>query len=211
MLKLTTIMLIILICLGGTALAANSEPLNFDHPQHADEDLNCADCHQWSEGQTIGRAPMPDRALCLECHEDDELPAMPTIPASHLDNFRFAHQFSARNQGDDCAVCHRESDSCTVCHHGEVVDFIAHDRNWAYNHPMNFYKGTEDCQACHEPRSFCNDCHQDNGIRPANHYYTEWNTPAFHGEEAKVDLETCVQCHDGAEPSCIQCHGELAP
>jgi hypothetical protein len=33
----------------------------------------------------------------------------------------------------------------------------------------------------------------------------------FHGEEAKIDLGTCVQCHGGSEPNCIQCHGELDP
>jgi predicted CXXCH cytochrome family protein len=211
MLKLTTSILALLLCISSVAVASNSGPLNFDHQPHAEEDLNCADCHQWSQGRSIGRAAMPDRGLCLDCHEDDDLPAIPDFPVSHLENFRFAHQFSARNQGDDCAICHRESESCSVCHHGETVDFIAHDRNWRYNHPLIYYKGTEDCATCHEPRAFCSGCHEENGIRPANHYYTQWTSPLFHGEEAKIDLETCVQCHEGSEPLCIQCHGELDP
>jgi hypothetical protein len=183
--------------------------LLFDHATHAEQDLECGYCHATVVPGPDWEAPMPDRDVCLDCHDDDELPPLPAYPATHKENYRYQHQFDARADGGDCALCHRNSEKCTVCHHGENVDFIVHDRNWAFHHPLTFYKGTEECTVCHEPRGFCQDCHLEYGVRPGNHFYTQWPSPAFHGEEAKIDLTTCIQCHDGPDPVCTDCHGSL--
>ncbi len=202
--------LVMILGLGVTpAAAATLHYGDFDHAVHADKNLSCADCHNPGSMEPSFKARMPDRAVCLDCHGEGDLGPMPPYPASHEANYRYEHQFTARNDDDDCAVCHRNSEDCIACHHGEKVDYIAHDRNWAYNHPLTYYKGTEECRACHDTRKFCSDCHLENDIRPGNHYLTQWTSPLYHGEEAKNDLNNCAQCHSGSEPVCIRCHGLL--
>ncbi len=199
------------------AMVLGSEPVgsatlryaDFDHAVHADQDLGCADCHESGYVAPRPRARMPDRAGCLACHEDADLGPMPPYPSTHEADYRYRHQFSARNDGDDCVVCHRNSEDCIACHHGEKVDYIAHDRNWSHDHPLVFYKGTEECAVCHDTRTFCSDCHLENDIRPGNHYLSQWTSALYHGEEAKDDLNTCAQCHSGSEPVCTRCHGLL--
>jgi hypothetical protein len=182
--------------------------LNFDHTIHAEQELDCDECHQQAAPGPNWEAPMPEREVCLDCHDDEELPPLPPHPASHGSNYRYEHQFVARADADQCVLCHRNSEVCTVCHHGENVDYIVHDRNWAFQHPLTFYKGIVECTACHDVHSFCQDCHTQYGALPANHYYALWPTGAYHGSEAKIDLTTCLQCHDGPAPVCVDCHGE---
>ncbi len=183
--------------------------LVFDHETHLEQDLQCGDCHETVPPGPNWEAPMPARDTCLDCHDDEDLPPLPPHPSSHQENYRWQHQFAARADGnDDCTLCHRNSEKCTVCHHGENVDFIVHDRNWRFTHPLTFYKGTEECTVCHDVRKFCQDCHTAYGARPVNHYFSQWPSPQYHGAEARVDLTTCLQCHDGPDPVCRTCHGE---
>ena len=203
-----TLLTVTVLCAGALTLHAAWGALFFDHPTHAEEDLDCTYCHPVIELGPNWQATMPDREVCLDCHDDEELPPLPPYPSSHRENYRYEHQFAGRTDGESCVLCHRNSEQCTVCHHGENVDFIVHDRNWAYQHPLTFYKGTEECTVCHEPRGFCQDCHLENGIRPGNHFYSEWTRPDYHGSEARIDLTTCLQCHDGPAPVCATCHGE---
>ncbi len=192
-----------------SAAAATLHYADFDHAVHADQDLGCADCHNPGSMEPSFKARMPGRDSCLDCHDDADLKPMPPYPTSHSADYRYEHQFDARNDGDDCVVCHRNSEDCIACHHGEKVDYIAHDQNWSYDHPLKFYKGTEECRSCHDTRTYCSDCHLENGIRPGNHYLAQWTSPLYHGEEAKNDLNTCAQCHSGSEPVCMRCHGLL--
>ena len=183
--------------------------LLFDHATHAEMELECGDCHPVLVVDPNWQASMPDREGCLDCHDDEDLPPMPPYPSSHRDDYRWQHQFAARAESwDDCILCHRNSEGCTMCHHGENVDFLTHDRNWRFHHPITYYKDLNNCYTCHDPRTYCQDCHQAHNAQPVNHYFSNWTSPQYHGAEARVDLTTCLQCHNGPDPVCRTCHGE---
>ncbi len=190
-----------LVLLGGATVGY---PV-FDHATHAEQELDCDHCHVLPEPSPDWTASMPDRGICLECHDAEEIGPETAAPSTHLGDYRHGHQFDARS-GADCATCHAQEESCTMCHHGENVDFLAHDRNWRYFHAMTNYKGVEDCNACHQTQSFCNDCHVAEGVRPGSHLVSGWTAPDLHGAEAKLDLAGCIDCHGGPEPVCRNCH-----
>lgn len=183
--------------------ATLGEP-TFDHAIHEEQELACEECHLPPPSSPHWEAAMPDRQICLDCHDEEDLPATAAQPTSHIADYRHEHQFDGRATGGDCALCHRNSEKCSICHHGENVDFLVHDRNWRFTHALTRFKGTEDCAACHNTRSFCQDCHLQNGIKPGNHFVAGWTT--IHAEEARLDLTTCIQCHGGPEPVCKDCH-----
>jgi len=179
----------------------------FDHQVHVeDAGLACEHCHSAEAGGLPQRALMPEPGVCLDCHDEEILVALPEQPSSHAGDFEQLHQFSVRSGGDDCRLCHMESQTCTLCHAGENVDFLAHDRNWLYDHPLAARKGTTDCAACHDVRTECSDCHQQFDVRPGDHFpESTWRFPR-HRDAAREDLITCLTCHDGPDPVCRVCH-----
>jgi hypothetical protein len=179
----------------------------FDHRLHTeDADLECAACHVDGDSGSPVEGLMPKLGACLDCHDEEIRYALPEHPASHIGDFRYEHQFDARDDGADCVLCHQESESCTLCHHGENVDFLIHDRDFLYSHPLEAMQGVEDCASCHETRSFCVDCHMQEGIKPGDHIPGQWGLAGYHDVAAREDLASCLTCHDGPEPVCINCH-----
>ncbi len=150
---------------------------------------------------------MPPSSVCMDCHDEEILSALPERPASHFTNHRHEHQFQARTGENDCMMCHSESESCTQCHLGENIDVIAHERDWLYTHALDARQGSENCASCHDTKTYCTDCHMQMGIKPGDHFPTgNWVHPSGHGDAARFDLGSCVTCHGGPEPVCKNCH-----
>jgi hypothetical protein len=182
---------------------------DFDHAIHAEEELECELCHPVTPPGNNWQAPMPDREVCLDCHDDSDLGPLDARPSSHQGDFLYDHQVHGRNTTQDCSLCHLNQESCTICHHGENVDFLTHDRNWRYFHAISYYRRTVDCFSCHDPEVSCQSCHAENGALPVSHLQPNWSMPEFHGQQAKIDLDSCINCHSGSDPVCSDCHGPL--
>lgn len=190
-----------------TLFALPAMAQEFSHEIHViDSEMACADCHSTA----TRTATMPDRALCLDCHDEDEGvdATFGPAPDSHFGDYRHEHQFAVHMGTGDCTLCHRESEDCSRCHQGENVDFLSHDRNHRYLHGLDARMGTEDCFSCHASQDYCNSCHLAEGVKPANHFVEGFVAPGGHTSAAREDIQSCIMCHDGAEPpgKCALCH-----
>jgi hypothetical protein len=176
----------------------------------------CTDCHQ---------AQM-DRLNCKYCHT--RLPELgkPSIgEAVHTTGFFALHGSWATGSAQLCASCH-EQRFCADCHAKttplrpsvklpEAVDrnFI-HRGDFLGRHALEANAHPASCQTCHG-QSFCEDCHRRSkasadvrGARsphPAGYAFP--GGKAFHGRDARVNIQACAACHDqGAASNCVTCH-----
>ncbi len=163
------------------------------HGVHADEALNCVDCHNDKAGYPHGDFPAPDyrtwqlqiSQTCGNCHEDQV--------AEQQDSMHARHLAAGRSEAAVCTDCHgshevdwanpengdvdrvAQVDACGSCHS------VIADEYWQASHGQSLADGNEDVPTC-------STCH-----------------PAHHIEDhlsAAVRLtspELCGQCHaDGA-------------
>ncbi len=149
--------------LGLAALAACSEvpppppqPIAFSHRAHAENEIDCARCHQGVESQA--EAGLPPLSSCAVCHRRRAIPDHPEVlkfmevleaggsllwrkvnvmPESAMVHFK--HDAHTR-AGVGCATCHGEVAEMTVAQ--QVVRTA--DMGW--------------CVSCHEERGASADC-----------------------------------------------------
>lgn len=203
------------IALGITAcvMLEPSDPTEgrprFPHAIHAEEGIDCTDCHPGAEdGDEPG---MPARATCQLCHADldeekpEEQRADVFFPegklvASHWSELgtevRFSHAGHAAAV-QDCEACH------TGITQGDRVR-------------PEVAVTMDECMDCHATRSVSNDCatcHAEIGPEwtPESHRH-EWKL--LHGQVVRrgtsdAIADRCVLCH--TESSCNACHRDEPP
>lgn len=182
----------------------------------------CETCHQAEV----------DRLACKACHERlPELAEKPMGEAIHKAGFFQMHAAWATGNGQLCVQCH-EQHFCADCHErtgpmppatmnpGAVERTFIHRGDFLGRHAMESVAKPASCQTCHGA-SFCQECHEERakevgftggtfgGHRsPHPPGYVRKNTGTkYHGLEARLNIGSCVACHDqGAASNCVDCH-----
>ena len=177
----------------------------------------CTTCHQ---------AQM-DRLACTYCHTRLPQLGKPSIgEAVHTVGFYALHGAWATGSSQLCSQCHEQT-FCADCHAKttplkpsvKLPDAV--DRNFVHRgdylgrHALEAAARPASCQTCHG-QSFCQDCHRRSGAladagrarspHPAGYAFRSGNK-AFHGTDARVNIQQCATCHDqGAASNCVTCH-----
>ncbi|MBU0991133.1 MAG: cytochrome c family protein [Proteobacteria bacterium] len=220
---------IILLVVTGicyTAFGRSSGLSGFPHKGHI-EKTTCVTCHSVSEDSVPG---FPDKAKCLECHDDKKVAWETAYPEKRkkTPDLPFPHK---KHSNHKCALCHHPDEKtitaeaskacldcheannvapdCVSCHQTEVMPGY-HDAAWRMNHSRLSEKMIDpdvhgkDCRMCHsEP--VCTTCH--NTMKPMSH--NGFFRLRGHGLNAAIDSKSCSTCHK--ESACIQCHRQTKP
>ncbi len=179
----------------------------------------CLACHPHGEEYA--------QARCQHCHPSlRALPLRAVAEFDHTGDWESRHGLQARAQGDSCLQCHPQS-SCAECHsrvapaanvrlYPEAVERnLIHRGDWRSTHAIEARLDGDTCVRCHTNTGFCSDCHRAAGLGPGAFARTMPHPPGyatrggtlFHGDEARLHIETCAACHDrGAASSCVTCH-----
>lgn len=160
----------------------------FSHSLHVQQRIMCSSCHA---GVGHGGAPIPERAVCDECHG---------IEMPHPGNYQVSHGEDVTSTGSDqvCRACHNVYLHCQTCHGLQMP----HPAEWKAKHGDIAYPQMQTCATCHLD-TFCLTCHPVAMPHPP-----EWTKT--HGwpvlEQGSV---MCTSCH---EPKlCVACHGMSMP
>lgn len=177
--------------------------ISFPHKTHIDADLECVDCHEAVEKSPV--AGMPEKEVCLDCHEDGEEPfekEIETLPTldwklfSDLQDVHFSHQKHTQ-KGYECTACHGE-----VAQSMEVTALFALRQ--------------ETCRECHAKEGVdlsCETCHLEaRKEKPPPSHTASWRR--MHGTTYREGGvfhhgRDCESCH--REDFCSECHREEAP
>lgn len=178
----------------------------------------CLGCHEHRVEYQEGR--------CDRCHLD--LPSEQLVPVkdfSHQGNFVVGHRNVARTTADSCMACHTQA-QCVACHNAtppvrvEVQQPSAVDRNLIHRndfvsrHSMEAQADPAQCYRCHTTDT-CVACHRQQNLTPDGNDprnphprgYVQRGGAAFHGSEARMDIQRCASCHDqGQASNCVKCH-----
>lgn len=164
-------------CHKQQALAAS-----LDHPHEPAQDEDCLFCHQPHGGEFKGLLQSPQRELCTDCHDLDDV-------VQHSDN-----------PGDDTVSLHKpvERGECSGCH----------DPHGAKLPSLLTREGDMLCYGCHteERVSFaagvvhkpvadgqCDKCHTPHGS-------------AFGDLRLMAEPALCTQCHDPVKQNLAESH-----
>jgi hypothetical protein len=167
-------------------VAAAVDAQEFPHKFHVEEQgFGCADCHDGvSESRQASDNLMPDGALCLDCHEEGDVPM--EWPAAPRDIF-FDHAHHVETLGMECAACHPGLD----------------EEGWREG---GYLPGMDGCMTCHNggaaPRD-CEACHSADraSLMPESHT-AFWS--AEHGPGSQLAGADCMPCHSVTD--CQECH-----
>jgi c(7)-type cytochrome triheme protein len=184
----------------------------FQHALHLSEaGLECIDCHEFvGESKKAKDYNIPERALCLDCHDGAEIPwrwspnpgaknnAIAIPPA----RIHFPHDRHLALDGVDCATCHPNvaegklatrddlpsMETCLSCHDGE--------------------RASDDCRTCHLKGAggTIRTAFAKGQLIPDDHGL---NWLDQHEVAAERDLAQCASCH--AQEDCISCHDGAVP
>jgi len=187
----------------GDRLAA---ALKFSHKKHADEGVECGDCHgdvAKDKGPTDGRF-IKGKQSCKECHEEQvdkqcgycHLGQDKKITLTRLKRrLRFSHAAHAkRTKG--CGDCHQAA--TTAAHPGVSL--------------VPTMKGC--VSRCHQKEmraQRCDSCHVDlqrQRLKPVAQLGHQAGFLKRHGPLAR-DAARCASCHD--QTHCADCHAKTAP
>ncbi|OGQ81076.1 MAG: hypothetical protein A2289_14495 [Deltaproteobacteria bacterium RIFOXYA12_FULL_58_15] len=179
----------------------------------------CLTCHNHNQDYA--------QARCLDCHPSmQRLPLAAVAEFDHSGDWMARHGMQARVQADSCQQCHTQS-TCSECHsraapaasvkiYPEAVEReLLHRGDWISAHAIEARADGDTCLRCHQDSGFCVSCHTQSGLTagatngrvPHPPGYANRGGQAFHGDEARVRIETCVACHDqGAASNCVECH-----
>jgi hypothetical protein len=156
----------------------------FSHKRHLDTGMYCPTCHTKAEGSTESADNnLPLLEVCESCH--DPVPEVDQR-ASLTREAVFSHEMHIQ-KAVACTLCHRLS--------GDDVDARMQLPRMAL------------CVSCHEESGEteeCGACHTKLGspeLIPRSHT-RQW--VFAHGEDAKLDEDYCVNCHQQA--FCQECH-----
>ena len=220
--------------------------LIFSHRAHTTRGARCEDCHgTLREVGLATRLELPTmqscfschraggtaRATCVTCHLTEADGTLRTrfaegvmnppewMPGLHHDaDFWVNHRTVAADDGQRCAVCHRESE-CVECHDGRVRDRRNHPNDYVTLHATEARQNAESCTSCHRTATFCETCHMRVGVAeasptsaralgrfhpPADLWSGRVVTSQHHAMESRRSLTVCVSCH--TERDCTSCH-----
>jgi hypothetical protein len=183
-------------------------PFAFPHAVHAEEGLECSDCH--TKVEDSDDPGFPAKAQCLLCHEDldEEKPPEKTIEALFEGN---AYRKTGRTRLSDEVVFSHQSHAngaydCSRCHTG------IEESSWVGALPR---VEMDDCTACHAEAgapSECATCHSEIGTdwMPPNHaeVWEQRHGQVFRAGSSALS-DDCSLCHQ--ESRCVQCHLEVPP
>ena len=178
--------------------------------------LACAECHTAAGSSTRAQDNLlPAKQVCLGCHSEAELPAIPAKPASLVNQFSHAPHLRIGNVApflakaidtknylqppDDIRRHLNTTNPCEACHRGLEES----DRVTRAAMPQ-----MADCLVCHsviENPFSCEYCHEKGAafLKPASHvehFLDLHSTGKMH-----IDKTTCAVCH-GREFTCMGCH-----
>lgn len=222
--RATTRILILALALPAAAVPASGGTV-FPHDTHLQEGLDCATCHEAVIASTSPlAAPWPDRDLCLDCHDEDDvfLDAVLSAPSPTRPGRNFSH---AAHADLDCATCHGDvaaaaphfprKDICRSCHataddyadcrfchaEGESLLPADHGTDWSHFHGVHARMDQDRCYLCHTETS-CQDCHAGDNVRPRSHGL---DFSYGHSIQARAHEADCMTCHLETR-FCNDCH-----
>jgi len=192
---LTIIGAIMLLLLSGAVFSGEDEQTGFEFPHavHVEgEGLECADCHGAATESTTGADNlMPNRDMCLDCHDAEDLSDFANMPQVTEYSVLFSHKLHAE-AGQECADCHG-----MVAAKEEVL-------------PLDL-PGMVDCMDCHEQKlvvNTCESCHlPSEDLRPVTHTLDFIHNHAILARTSTIQKSSgmdCVSCH--SQNFCQDCH-----
>lgn len=179
------------------------------HARHAEEGMDCTDCHEFMAQATT--PTMPTHDICSMCHEFDvESPTKESCGLCHDRRDFSVDPYRARLSSEQIFdhATHAEAEvACTQCH-GDKTE----------PRPMRSPLMPE-CVKCHSetgsPKLLeCATCHKEirmdlipefrDGTRIAHDSPTVWTQ--VHGREARMNSNFCARCHEDEQAFCADCH-----
>lgn len=187
----------------------------FSHVVHDKSQVSeCSRCHVPG---AIGI--IPERAVCLECHQEDEIVETVLGPAkSHTPVWVKQHGLDSQSAGAQCSKCHSIS-FCVDCHKGGELGTDlkkrtvrmdtapeTHTSRFRIVHPLKATaEQVQKCYTCHS-RSDCVDCHESyrqkylvTGREIVSHQ-KNWQTLISRTDvpdHTAFNLNQCQDCHPG--------------
>lgn len=204
-----------------------------NHALHADEGLECLDCHEMTSGSRVSFAShemcsvchdIPEESIiaplefaeeesCQKCHLRDDFSVLPTRQII-TNEILFDHQAHSDAQVS-CATCHENPDrydfeygalmdTCMECHESTDHTFTSIAQS---GRTAEEYRSNT-CTVCH--REITEDTRPQfrHGERIAHDSHDAWIQ--LHGSESYVDQAYCMQCHV-EEEDCMTCHRIMKP
>ncbi len=182
-------------------IASDEAVVRLSHKRHQDNDVACTACHKAiAKSAALGaERELPKEAVCLKCH-------------------------SEWKEENKCAACHVAQPPRT---------YPTRERGITFSHVFHLKQVDNACERCHkvlpEPgsteraapkMSICLECHQSDynegkctpchtdlrrlALRPVAYFSHEGEFLKRHKNSARVEPNTCAQCHE--QSFCSDCH-----
>ena len=197
-----------------------------NHELHAQEGLDCTDCHEFAPNQ---RASFAGHETCSICHEiPEDVISDASCALCHTrtdysvaaklvvltDEIKFDHLVHA-SANVSCADCHADPDRqplpagrlkplCMDCHEQTPLAPVLIAGSDAG--PAAFQQN--ECAVCHREIGLDTVPTHRHGERIAHDSPHAWET--MHGLASQADPEFCAHCHDEQE-NCAACHRITKP
>lgn len=197
-----------------------------NHEIHAQEGMDCTDCHEFSAG---ARATFPGHETCSICHDipEDKITDASCSMCHTRDDYSISPRLVVLTEEINfdhtvhlaaevsCAVCHPNPDGapvragelmplCMDCHErgslafASVADSGLDEASFRAN----------ECSVCHKELDVDTVPTHRHGARLAHDSPHVWET--LHGSESMVDPIFCALCHDDQD-DCATCHRITKP
>ena len=202
-------------------LTALNLHLKFSHLKHAEEKVECLECH--SEIRNSARTKdntLPQMSLCRKCHaisadncdychiiwEDQQLTSIqgsrksPPAPPLQKGGSLWRNLHKRLSYGGDAP--------CTRCHKSDFRP-DSHGTNYLTLHGEDAKFNLNTCNVCHG-QSDCRECHSQNVVKMAEVHPDEtiwtydFRSPKHHAFASRRNMLSCASCH--TEEDCITCH-----
>jgi hypothetical protein len=182
----------------GLALMAASAPasesgsgIHFDHALHVEDvGLACTDCHTGvEESQSLAERLFPEKSVCGDCHDVDDMDACGTCHVDADDPTGYAGTAATVDLFNHQA--HLDTMACEDCHGGAPEYASAPEKT--------------ECRTCHATVADfqdCQLCHSQGRDKVPESHEGLWES--WHGMSAGSDVQSCSNCH--VQDDCQQCH-----
>ncbi|MFP4072286.1 MAG: menaquinone reductase multiheme cytochrome c subunit QrcA [Desulfovibrionales bacterium] len=139
-----------------------AQPINFNHPLHMDQGLDCDSCHYYREDGSF--AGMPTTESCMDCHFDVMDPDNPN-DVKFIEEYVFPEKeipwIVYQHQPDNVYFSHivHEPFDCTDCH--PDVASMEELPKVSVNRLTKYTKQTmtmDECERCHAENGASNAC-----------------------------------------------------
>ncbi|MFN0008674.1 MAG: cytochrome c3 family protein [Planctomycetota bacterium] len=195
-------------CAIFSGLSPGEEGLAFSHAVHAEEGLECGDCHA---GVDSGESPgMPSAPQCMLCHADLDQEKPPEKQVASLFTEGVYRAKSVSDLGDEVIFSHGShvgrGEDCAACH-GTVASSARVDASMGVT--------MDECTACHASKEFaddCSTCHREirEDVKPPSHdlAWEKVHGKVVRGHSQEL-TDRCSLCH--TESTCSSCHADTPP